>query len=248
MRSKLNSVFLAWQDPKERNWHTVGRLTQEQDRFIFDYTLGAQNESFIPFSGMEKLDVSYTSDKLFPLFANRLLNQRRPEYKMLLSWLGLSKDERSPLQVLARTGGVKSTDNLQIFPELDLIEKDTFELDFFVHGVRYVSESARQRIKELKEGDKLLLMNDFQNETDKLALAIRTTGAPEIIGYCPRFLAQGLSALTTDSQSELSLSVARVNKEAPLYYQLMCKLKARTNKTMNLFNQREFQPIVGSIH
>ena len=248
MRSEMNSVFLAWQDPKERNWHTVGKLSQAQELFIFDYTLGARSESFIPFSGMEKLDVTYKSDKLFPLFANRLLNPRRPEYKMLLSWLGLSEDERSPLQVLARTGGVKSTDNLQIFPELDLTGQNAIELDFFVHGVRYVSESARKRIKELKEGDKLLLMNDFQNEADNLALAIRTTGTPEIIGFCPRFLAHGLADLTADKHSELSLTVARVNQEAPLYYQLMCKLTACSSQTRNLFNSQEFQTISGSVH
>nr|WP_257275255.1 HIRAN domain-containing protein [Endozoicomonas sp. SESOKO3] len=121
-------------------------------------------------------------------------------------------------------------------------------MDFFVHGVRYVSESARQRIKALKEGDKLLLMNDFQNETAPLALAIRTTGTPEIIGFCPRFLAHGLADLAADRHSELSLTVARVNQEAPLYYQLMCELKACSSQTRNLFNSQEFQTISGSIH
>lgn len=241
MRPELKSVFLAWQDPKERNWHTVGRLSQDKDLFVFDYTLGARNESFIPFSGMEKLDMTYKSDRLFPLFANRVLNERRPEYKALLSWLGLSEDERSPLQVLARTGGIKSTDNLQIFPELDLSGSNPLELDFFVHGVRYVSESARQKIRSLKVGDKLLLMHDFQNETDSLALAVRTPSTPEILGYCPRYLSQGLAGLTQDREADLQLTVARINQDAPLYYQLMCKIRARSDKTRNLFNSDEFR-------
>ena len=245
MGSKPNKIFLVWQDPKERSWHTVGRLTQEQDLFVFDYTQGAKNDSFIPFSGMEKLDITYKSDKLFPLFANRLLSERRPEYKMLLSWLGLSEDNKSPLQVLAKTGGVKSTDNLQIFPEVAPSQNNRFEIDFFVHGVRYISDSARQRIKELKAGDQLFFMKDIQNPVDRLALAIRTGDTPEIVGYCPRFLAHGLSDLTMDNHAELSLSVAKVNQDAPLYYQLMCKLKVCSNKAVTMFNGKEFQTISG---
>ena len=133
--------------------------------------------------------------------------------------------------------------NFQIFPEVKLSEEGNFELDFFVHGVRYVSKSSRQRIRELEVGDKLLLMKDFQNETDKFALAIRTTNSsPEILGYCPRFLASGLSDIM-DSETHLELSVAKVNLDAPLYYQLMCKLSVSTTDSKLLFDGEEFQVI-----
>ncbi|WP_257252753.1 hypothetical protein [Endozoicomonas sp. SESOKO3] len=48
MTRSMNSVFLAWQDPKERNWHTVGKLSRDQELFIFDYTLGGQERILHP--------------------------------------------------------------------------------------------------------------------------------------------------------------------------------------------------------
>ena len=116
MRSELNSVFLAWQDPKARKWHTVGKLSQDNDNFEFNYTKGAKDcDSFIPFSGMDDLHTTYRSERLFPLFSNRLLSKRRPEYQLLLSWLGLPDGHKSPLMILAKTGGIKSTDKLPDF-------------------------------------------------------------------------------------------------------------------------------------
>lgn len=248
MRSEVNSVFLAWQDPEKRSWHTVGELTQKDDLFEFHYTRGAQaSELFIPFSGMNDLEMTYRSETLFPLFANRLLSKRRPEYQKMMSWLGLEENRQHPLTILAKTGGIKSTDNLQIFPEPHGSSENGFDVDFFVSGVGYTSESARQRIKTLNINDKLLLMRDFQNEHDSLALAIRTQDAPEIIGYCPRFLAYGLAEHLNDGV-KLDVRVIRVNSDAPLYYQLMCTLRANAAQGEKVFNRYEFLRISSQSH
>ncbi len=248
MRSEVNSVFLAWQDPENRSWHTVGKLTQENDLFEFHYTQGAlASELFIPFSGMNDLEATYRSETLFPLFANRLLSRRRPEYQRMMSWLGLEESRQNPITILAKTGGIKSTDNLKIFPELHSSPETGFDVDFFVSGVGLVSDSARQRIKALSFNDKLLLMQDFQNEHDNLALAIRTPDAPEIIGYCPRFLAYGLAELSTNGV-QLDVRVVRVNSDAPLYYQLMCTLRVNTSQGEGLFNTQELLKISTQFH
>ena len=77
----------------------------------------------------------------------------------MMSWLGLEEDHQNPITILAKTGGIKSTDNLQIFPELPPSPVTGFDVDFFVSGVGLVSQSARRRIEELSRDDKLLLMN-----------------------------------------------------------------------------------------
>lgn len=120
-------------------------------------------------------------------------------------------------------------------------------MDFFVSGVGLVSDSARQRIKALSLNDKLLLMQDFQNEHDNLALAIRTPDAPEIIGYCPCFLAYGLAELSTNGV-QLDVRVVRVNSDAPLYYQLMCTLRVNTSQGEGLFNTQELLKISTQFH
>ncbi|UYM15291.1 HIRAN domain-containing protein [Endozoicomonas euniceicola] len=248
MRSQLNSVFLAWQDPKERSWHTVGKLTQNNQLFEFHYTRGAlTSEAFIPFTGMNDLQATYQSDSLFPLFANRVLSERRPEYKKLLSWLGLADEKQSPIVILSKTGGIKSTDNLQVFPEGVSSPEKGFEIDFFAHGLLYITDSARSLIKSLKVGDKLLLMEDVQNEHGGLVMAVRTSDTPEIIGYCPRFLADRLSD-AMDAGAELDLSIARVNANAPLYYQLMCNLKTGAIPAGTPFKNDEFLKVPDKIH
>ncbi|WP_252179236.1 HIRAN domain-containing protein [Endozoicomonas sp. 4G] len=244
MHSKVNSVFLAWQDPLKREWHPVGKLTRHGDHYQFQYTRGAgQSKRFTPFTGMEDLTKVYQSEQLFPLFANRLLSERRPEYKLLLSWLGI-EGQHCPLLILAKTGGFKNTDNLQVFPEVQQNTTGSFEFDFFVHGVRYVSDSARARIKTLQSGDPLLLMQDFQNPKDPMALVIRTNEAPEIVGYCPRYLAKGIHQLMTQ-EADLTLVVKRANDDAPLYYQLMCTLTVKTEDAKSqceLFDDEAFKP------
>ncbi|WP_422140028.1 HIRAN domain-containing protein [Endozoicomonas sp. ALC020] len=244
MHTSLNSVFLAWQDPLKREWHPVGKLTRNGDHYQFQYTRGAgYSERFTPFTGMEDLTKVYRSERLFPLFANRLLSERRPEYKLLLSWLGL-EGQNCPLLILAKTGGTKSTDNLQVFPEVQQDTSGSFEFDFFVHGVRYVTDSARARIKTLQSGDPLLLMQDIQNPADHQAIAIRTSETPEIVGYCPRYLAKAIHQLI-GQRADLTLAVNRVNDDAPLYYQLMCTLTVKTEDTKpqcKLFDDEEFKP------
>jgi len=81
--SHNKSVNLAWQFPDTRDWHVVGHLTEKKDGYFFNYTNGAKSEGFIPFSGMEDIYKTYISEKLFPLFQNRLLSPKR-NYRITL--------------------------------------------------------------------------------------------------------------------------------------------------------------------
>ena len=101
------SVYLAWQAPESRDWHVVGMLTELPDRYSFAYTAGAaKSAKFIPFSGMEDLGREYVSEALFPLFKNRVLSAKRPEYPHFIQWLGLNQDDASPVAILERSGGL----------------------------------------------------------------------------------------------------------------------------------------------
>ncbi|ENH0540549.1 HIRAN domain-containing protein [Vibrio parahaemolyticus] len=222
--TKNNPVYLAWQSPDTRDWHVVGALTDTQKGFEFRYTQGAtSSKNFVPFSGMEDLHTSYVSIELFPLFHNRLLSERRPEYPRFIKWLGLKDDEITPVNILARSGGMRGTDQLQMFRRININESGSFEHYFFLHGVSHLSKSAQRRIDALEQGEQLRLCLDCQNEYDNHAVMVRAEDPAEIVGYCPRYLARDIKALLTKS-TDLVVSVESIAKDAPMNYRLLCKI------------------------
>jgi len=101
----MKVLYLAWRDPKGRTWFPVGRLSFDGKVYRFVYTRGAkQSPNFLPFARMEDLTTIYESDELFPLFANRLLSKKRPEYQEFLQWLNTRPGEDDPLTSLALEG------------------------------------------------------------------------------------------------------------------------------------------------
>ncbi len=245
MLEREKGVYLAWQDPDTRDWHVVGLLTELSGEYIFEYTQGAKkSNSFIPFSGMGNLSNKYISTELFPLFYNRLLSPNRPEYPNFINWLGLPADANN-IEVLGRSGGLRSTDNLEIFSRIEVEEDNSFEHIFFAHGLGYLTSSAAERVSSLQPGNELRLCLDCQNVYDEHAIIIRTTEPAEIIGYAPRYLAQSISKLLAEDKQCLHVSVEALSNEAPANYKLTCKLSAKLSKTSaaQFMDNDEFQLI-----
>lgn len=240
------SVYLTWQDPNSRDWYVVGLLAEHEQGYSFNYTKGAlASDKFIPFSGMTDLNKTYISDELFPLFHNRLLSERRPEYPRFIKWLGLDEDNTSPIDVLARSGGARGTDKLQMFSRVELDSDNKFETLFFAHGLGYLSNSAKERVSTLKKGEKLFLCLDCHNDYDESAIIIRGAGPAEIIGYCPRYLVESISSLLKNNPNDVAISVEALSDDAPSNYKLMCKLSGKVplELTDSFFSSDEFQPV-----
>lgn len=50
----MKTVYLSWQDPKNRQWFPVGKLTHEDGIYRFVYTEGAKRSlNFRPFGRMQ---------------------------------------------------------------------------------------------------------------------------------------------------------------------------------------------------
>ena len=236
------TVYLAWQTPETRDWLVVGALTERKDGYEFHYTNGAlESKSFVPFSGMEDLKKSYISEKLFPLFHNRLLSEKRPEYPKFINWLGLDESNVSPLDILARSGALRGTDNLQMFRKIDIDDTGKFVHYFFLHGLSHLSKSAQKRVDELSIGEELFLCPDYQNNYDSEAVLVRADKPAEIVGYCPRYLSRDINRLLGYSKS-LNVTVETVSEEAPTNYRLMCKIEGELHsESLNkLAKQPEF--------
>src|SRR5690349_10311154 len=110
-------LVVAWQHPDKRSIEPVGFLSYDGDRYRFGYIRNALTvEDFRPLFGFGKLDVSYEADDLFPLFAQRAMDPRRPDYQRYVRRLGL-EGEPTPWEQNARSQGHREGDTIQLFPE-----------------------------------------------------------------------------------------------------------------------------------
>ena len=238
-------LVLTWRCPHNGKWIPVGKLSRDKGKYIFEYTAGAheakQNNAFIPFAAMDDLTITYESDELFPVFCNRLLQKSRPEYDDYIDWLDLEKNKFSPLEELARSGGIRATDSMQLFP-IPRKQNDLYEMFFFSHGIRHLSSSYIERTNHLNHGNRLFLMLDVQNLCDQFALALRTDDPPEIVGYTPRFLAEDFNKLLNSNDNDkVVVHVEKVNLKAPLQFKLLCKISTKWPDNFTPFSQDAFK-------
>ncbi len=223
----MKVLYLAWQDPQSRQWFPVGKLSSENGVYRFVYTKGAKlSKNFIPFGFMQDLHAVYKSHELLPLFANRLISKKRPEYRDFLRWLDLREDEADPLVLLGRTEGVRETDSLTVFPCPERDPEGKYVVHFFSHGVRHLPDEARVRISKLHVGQRLYLMPDPQNRYDGCAIAIRTDDPATIVGYCPRYISRDFLEILENDPDAVQVRVKRVNTDAPIQLRLLCTLTA----------------------
>lgn len=221
------TLFVFWQDPINRRWHVVGRLTRLGGEYRFAYTRGATaSPRFIPFGRMSNLNAEYRSTDLLPLFSNRILPRSRPEYFDYLRWMALDASDADPLTVLGRSGGLKSTDSLAIYPLPTRDEDGEYRVLFFCHGLRYSAENALARIAQLGVGDRLYPMHDMQNPMDQQAIALRSDDPAAFLGYCPRFFARDFRTLLQRRRASASITVVRVNTDAPIEFRLLCEFRS----------------------
>lgn len=251
----MTTAFVAWRSPTTRKWFPVGRLTSDDALFEFVYTKGAQRAQgeagFQPLVSFPEFGRAYVSDKLFPLFANRLLAKTRREYASFVEWVSLPEADTDPIALLARSGGRRATDALEIFQCPEPNEEGKVEIHFFAHGLQYFPTEATERARRLEPGAPLLVMHDFQNKADSHALMLRT--AEEIpqdiypVGYCPQYLLSDVYELLEKPDS-VSVRVLRVNQPpAPLGFRLLCTLSARWPDTYAPFSAPDYLPVAENL-
>ena len=236
----MTTLFLTWQDPESRRWYPIGRLDAEGangDRsYRFRYTRGAaeahREAGFHPLVSFPDLDRPYEAQEIFPLFANRVMPPSRPDYPDFVEWMSIAESEADPVAILARSGGRRATDTLEVFPASELDADGWHRMHFFVHGLRHQTEAAQARVSELEPGERLLIQADVQNERDRYALTVRTDerypGDMHTLGYLPRYIAHDVAPLLLDRPNDFVVEVERVNgPPAPVNFRLMCRLRGR---------------------
>ena len=243
----MKTLFLAWQDPNSRTWFPVGKLTSEGGLYYFSYLRGAiqakEQADFQPLWSFPDLYHCYSSAELFPLFANRLLRPSRPDYKDFVQWLNIPEQRDDPIALLARSGGRRKTDSLEVFPCLERDEHGSYHMHFFAHGLRHFPEAIQQYVQSLKPETPLLVTHDVQNKFDSRALILRTEDL-HFVGYCPRYLTQDFFELVCRFPQRANFTVERVNPPpTPLQFRLLCNLTVAWSEDFQPFSDPIYQPL-----
>ena len=250
----MKTLFLAWRDPYSRSWYPVGRLNVVEQGYRFVYLKGVQsalNAGFCLFPSFPNVNSTYVSSDLFPLFANRVMPHSRPDYASYTEWLSVAEHKDDPIALLARSGGQRATDTLEVFPCPEPDARGQYHIHFFAHGLRHMPKSSLERAESLQHGDQLLLMSDFQNPHDPKALLLRTSDkSPSDVynmGYCPRYLVDDVFQLLERNKLPLAgaitVVVERVNHApAPTQFRLLCSMTMRWPDGFPPFSTDVYQP------
>jgi hypothetical protein len=208
-------------------------------QYTFDYLRSAVGRpGFRPFLGFVDTERSYRSGGLFPLFAERIMDPRRPEHPVFLAALDLS-DDATPLEVLGRSGGQRAGDGIMLLPEPTVDAHGRSNCLFLVHGIRYV-ENADSLLRSLKPGDRLALRPEPDNEANSHALVVVEAGGHKL-GYVPDALLEHVHDV-----ADPVVTVVRVNgPEVGVRLRLLVRLDGRTSGGDRPFSGPGWETVAG---
>lgn len=226
------ALFVNWQDEKSRRMFPVGRLaTLASGGYEFAYIAAAreaQQFGFVPFVAFPDLHQVYRSAELPAFFMNRVLQPGRPDYPQHLVELGIASATATPIEILARSGGLRVTDPLEVFAEfVPAAIGDRFETHFFVRGIRHYA-GAEDAIAQLRPGDLLSPKPEPGNAFNPKAHLLACHDG-RCVGYVPDYLVDDLCDLAL-RDSSMKVEVVRVNPSpSPSQQRLLCRLTISSN-------------------
>lgn len=196
-----HELLVTWRDPVTRRYHAVGLLSlYPDDHYRFRYLEAARSlPTFQPFLGFSTLEGDYSSPHLFPLFAERVLDESRPDRVALYEALDLA-GAAGPMEFLARSGGRRAGDRIELLPIPDVSDGGTSCI-FLVHGVRHLPGAA-EAIDQLVPGQELDLEPEPDNPIDIDAVLVTRDGTRlgwvpnPLLGYVRAVMSSGYAHLT----------------------------------------------------
>jgi hypothetical protein len=252
-------LVVTWQHPYKRLIEPIGVLEYDGRVYRFGYIRHALSvRDFRPLLGFSDLYRRYDSDKLFPLFAQRVMDPRRPDYERYVRRLGLDEDS-SPWEQIARSQGRRQGDTIQLLPE-PVNEHGVITGRFLVHGVRHVpgpsrmldgravqvtSEQAEAALAALSPGDVLGIAREPGNEVNSLALMVLAERVMPV-GWIPNLLLEDVHRLM--AEADVSVAVEHVNgPDAPRHLRLLAQLSATGAGDFRFFAGEKWELLAPSV-
>ena len=215
-------LLVTRRDPDTRGYRAIGFLAYDGQHYNFAYLRTAVSmPGFHSLPGLSDTTRAHDSDRLFPIFAERVISARRPDRQTSMDALGLGMDA-APFEVLQRSGGRRVGDTIEVLPAPTAAPDGSLTVDFLVHGVRYRPPEVQERISQLHPGDELRIVPELDNQTDFRALLVTDRDALPL-GYVPSPLLELVHAL-----SDPTARVLRAN--GPLvgfHFRLLARIAGR---------------------
>lgn len=222
----VEHLVVTWQHPETRDVSPVGLLAWDGASYSFDYLEAARDvDDFRLLLGFPELTEHYTSAELFPIFQERVLDPKRPDFERYVTDLRLDSETASPWEQLARSGGGSESDTLQLYP-VPSFHGDQWQIRFLVNGIRHLmsksvdvegamkgsySESELEAIlASLQQGEPLRVLHEQANPFSKTAVLVLTLGGRPI-GYVPNWISEEILPML--DSDELHFSVDQVNPD-----------------------------------
>lgn len=208
-------LLLVWKEPKTRRRYLVGELSKN-GQFEFTYNNEvhkAIEDGFKLLIAFPEIDKLYKSDKLFPVFASRLPDPKRRGIEVILEKYGLT--EYDAYKLLKRSGARLPIDNIEFIDPIIDFESGKLVRKFFLAGSRHYLGCAGENCTkslDVKLQEELRLTLEPENEHDKNAIKI-TNMAGTLLGYLPRYYAQGVSELI-GNDTVITCRVIEVSKDS----------------------------------
>jgi hypothetical protein len=203
-------LFVVWRHPRRAPF-AVGELSYDGVTYRFRYdreSLSAAFAAGFKPSGsaltraFPDYDKEYESPRLFPVFAGRLPDSRRPDYAQLLARFHLQPDS-DPFEILTKTRARLATDDLGVERDVTLSGQLSLETkveqgtgptpdptasvqatSFRCHVVGWQAHGGDELLGQLSPGAALWLERDQANRHDPNAIAVMApTG--QRLGYLP---------------------------------------------------------------
>lgn len=257
----VSVLAVAWQHPFSRKISVIGVLSLDLNgcyRFTYVHNVLAIDD-FQPLVGFPDLYRTYESEHLFPLFAQRVMDPRRPDYVSFVTSLGLSENP-TPWEQLSHSGGRRTGDTLQLLPVPVPVEghADLWEVTFLVHGMRHIANNPRvlndsetlitqtefeQALAALTPGSDLHLVPEPSNPVNNLALVVTDfEGTP--LGYLPDVFTEDIAHLGV---ANVTCTVEITNgPKAPWHMRLVAKLRCKVPSGFSFFASEAWQPLPNS--
>ena len=237
-------LYAAWRNP-DGLIRPVGVLTLQAtadgDVYRFVYLKAAEKfDGFRCLPGLPELHDVYESHELFPVFHNRLMPRRRPDYEDFLQRLALDV-ETDPFGVLIRSEGWRATDRIEVFAYPERTDDGALTTLFFVRGVRHL-DGASKAICEVRPGDVLEIVDEPDNPVNPRALRLRNSSG-SFVGWIPDCLVDMVHELRELGACAGAIA-EHVNPESsPNHMRLLCRLRAPWPVGYEPLSGPNYQPI-----
>lgn len=216
-------LFVVWRHPR-RAPYPIGKLSYDGVKYRFQYdretlrpalAAGFKPSGFGLTRAFPDHDKAYESTELFPAFASRLPDRRRPDYAPLLARLNLRPDSH-PFEILKKTRGRLGTDELGVERDVTLRGQLTFEnqlgdeaqsgletassaqaTSFRCYVTGWQAHGGDRILDQLAPGVRLRLQRDQLNRHDPNAIVV-VGPAGQTLGHVPmRYSSHVAWALST---------------------------------------------------